>query len=274
MNCRLFRRHLDAFLDGEVDPATQIEFERHVSSCAGCQEQFAFERAARSANKEVLSAVRAPDALRARVMETLASPVPAQKDAPLIRVFMLPARYSVPMAAAAVVLFLAGGVIMPRFHNASAVTAASAGLPIFEDVVRLHSAQLPSDVANPAQDQVLSWFRDKVEFPVRPAAFEGNPDVHLLGARLSTVGQHRAALLYYDVHGRRMTVVMYARPEPNDDASAPGVYIEKIRGRTVAYKRVGGYTVSSMQHDGVTYVITGDMDHDALLRLAASANVR
>ena len=30
MSCKLVRRHLGAFVDGELEPATQIEFERHL----------------------------------------------------------------------------------------------------------------------------------------------------------------------------------------------------------------------------------------------------
>ncbi|MBT8470823.1 MAG: zf-HC2 domain-containing protein, partial [Deltaproteobacteria bacterium] len=32
MTCRLVRRHLGAFIDGELDPASQIEFERHLEA--------------------------------------------------------------------------------------------------------------------------------------------------------------------------------------------------------------------------------------------------
>ena len=47
MSCRLVRRHLGAFVDGEIDPATQIEFERHLEACPGCQERLAFESSLR-----------------------------------------------------------------------------------------------------------------------------------------------------------------------------------------------------------------------------------
>ena len=31
--CELFQRHVGAFVDGELDPATHIEFEEHVAGC-------------------------------------------------------------------------------------------------------------------------------------------------------------------------------------------------------------------------------------------------
>src|SRR5687767_2819156 len=114
MNCGLFRRHLDAFLDGEVDPATQIDFERHAMACAGCQELTELERALRARVKDSLRGVPAPAALRDRICASLAAapaPAPGPGSAPvrdgMLRNGILRARYSVPigLAAAAALAF-------------------------------------------------------------------------------------------------------------------------------------------------------------------------
>jgi anti-sigma factor RsiW len=293
MNCRLFQRHVDAFLDAEVDPTTQIEFERHLAVCAGCQELLAFERASKRSIKAALSGVAASDALRERVAMRLASePRPlAQRTEtgagddgrrPLFKVYMLPRRYAIPVAlaaAAAVIVAAVGRGAGGSAANESDIMAAEAGsLPLFEEVARLHATPLPADVRDPQDEQVLSYFRGKVEFPVRPAAFPTNP-AKLVGARVSSVRERRVAALYYEVHGRRMTVVVYSDPRLQAQAHAqvlfggPGMLVERVNGRPVMHRRVGGYTVSAMQYDGLTYALTGDMDERTLVRMAATAQV-
>ena len=296
MNCRLFERHVDAFLDAEVDPTTQIEFERHLAGCASCQEVLAFERATKRSMKAALGGITAPDALRERLAARLASeprlPQVASSalaglDAedgprPLFRVYTLPRRYAIPVAlaaAAAVVIAAVGRGAGGGTANESDVMAAEAGsLPLFEEVARLHATPLPADVSDPGDDQVVSYFRGKVEFPVRPAAFpDGN--AKLVGARVSNVSASRVAALYYQVHGRRMTVVVYSDPRLRAQAQTqvllggPGMFLERVNGRPVAHRRVGGYTVSAMQYDGLTYALTGDMDERTLVHMAATAQV-
>lgn len=298
MNCRLFQRHVDAFLDAEVDPTTQLEFERHLAVCAGCQELLAFERALKRSTKAELCRVTAPDVLRERLaMRLVSEPKPLAASAggdargraaeddgrrPLFRVYTLPRRYAIPVAlaaAAAVVVAAVGRGAGGHTASESDIMAADTGsLPLFEEVARLHATPLPADVRDPQDEQVLSYFRGKVEFPVRPAAFPTNP-ARLVGARVSSVGERRVAALFYEVHGRRMTVVVYSDPRLRAQAHAqvllggPGMLVERVNGRPVAHRRVGGYTVSAMQYDGLTYALTGDMDERTIVRMAATAQV-
>jgi hypothetical protein len=307
MNCALFRRHVDAFLDAEVDPTTQIEFERHVSVCADCQEFLAFQRVLKRSVRAALADHRAPEALRERIAAVLAAPAPPRSltvtggrgldrgaaaqgrttsddAAPLVRLRVLPRRHAAPaalVAAAALVgVWVGRGGGWAVFGDESEASVASALPPIFEDVARLHSTPLPADVADPREEQVVSYFRGKVEFPVRPAAFP-RENARLVGARMSHVSDRRAAALYYDLRGHRVTVVVFADPRvrlPSDvvrtSVLAPGIVVEQVGNRPVLRRRVGGYTVSAVQYDGLTYAITGDMDERTLVRLAGSVQVR
>ena len=298
MNCRLFQRHVDAFLDAEVDPTTQIEFERHLSVCASCQEVLAFERATKRSTKLALGGITAPAALRERLTLRLAAEPqhaePRHSDPgghelahddgrrPLFRIYTLPRRYAIPLAiaaAAALVLGVVGRGAGGRTAGEHDVLAAEAGsLPLFEEVARLHSTPLPADVRDPRDEQVVNYFHGKVEFPVRPATFP-NGNAKLVGARVSSVSDRRAAALYYEVRGRRMTVVVYSDPrlrsQPQTQVllGGPGMFVERVNGRPVAHRRVGGYTVSAMQYDGLTYALTGDMDERTLVHLAATAQI-
>ena len=39
MNCEEADRFLDAYLDGELDPAKRAELEEHLAGCAECQQK-------------------------------------------------------------------------------------------------------------------------------------------------------------------------------------------------------------------------------------------
>ncbi len=280
MNCRLVHRYRDAYIDGEVDPTTAIEFEQHLSSCAGCQEDVAFARGFKAQVRGALVGTRAPQTLRDRIRFAM-DEVDRERAAaasPFVRIMTLRARYALPVAAAAVVLMaLSYALSSGESHSESAAerslsattASAAASVPIFEDVVRVHASDLPADVPGEQPQEVTRWFRNKVAFPVRPAEFERS-DARLLGARLSNVRERRAAALFYDVGGSRVTVVVFDQPSHLDE----GLRRTRLLGREVRYQQVGGYVVPVREQSGITYAFTGDLDRRSLLSLAATAHVR
>jgi anti-sigma factor (TIGR02949 family) len=300
VSCRIVRRHLDALVDGELDTTVQVEFDAHLSGCSICREQAMFSRAVKQAVKQELGSARAPDRLRLRVLtalESAPSPASAQADrlaAPLLgehdlvggqrrplRVWMLPARYAIPAAAAAVFCIAVGARTDDGEADEAAVAATA--VPLFEDVVRRHSSEHPAEVAGPPQ-QVVGWFRGKLEFPVRPIEFDAHDHARLIGARLSNVRDRDAAAFYYEVRGHRVTVLVFEPPrfrmtreslgQPFAAAPPlPGAQRVQVRGRELYYRQVRGYTVPVVQHDGLTYAFTGDLDSQAMIQLAATARV-
>jgi anti-sigma factor (TIGR02949 family) len=285
VTCRVVRRHLGVLVDGEVDPATQIEFERHLMACAPCQEELAIERAMRAQVREALRGPSAPAGLRGRVLAALDA-VPEdetpgaddrlgersrhREDTGAVRVFSLRPRYAVPLAAAAAALFVLGLPSTSERRTPAADAPAVATSSLLADVVRLHSHALPADVKGPEPVQVVRYFDDKVGFPVRAARFDRS-DVQLTGARLAHVRDRRAAALYYDVRGRRMTLVVFEPP-----AAAfpePAGLRARLGARDVYYQQVGGHVVPVRRQGGLTYAMTGDLPRRQLLSLAASFEV-
>jgi len=285
--CTLVNRHAGAYLDGELDPATQLDFERHLDTCASCQERLAFELAFRDRVDEALGGVQAPASLKQRLLLDLDGVDEArakEHGGALIR-FWSPfsrgaagergrfSKGSLALAAAAAILLFGGSAI--GFRSGSGVDTASLGGSamgagsLLEDVVRLHSSALPSDVPEAKQDTVARYFEGKVRFPVRPASFE-RQDIRLVGARLSSFHDRRAAALYYDAAGRRVTMVVMDSPPP---ALLTGASRVLARGHEVYYRDVHGYTVPIRRQHGLTYMFTGDLTRPALLDLAASAHV-
>ena len=272
--CRVVKRHVDALVDGELDSSAQIEFEKHLAGCVICREHAMFAQSMKRASKQALGGVKAPEHLRLRVMTALDSaprrtvsvvPVkPDERRAPTPRQDSRLARYALPAAAVAVVAL---GFATQTDDAADAVAIEAAGVPVFEEVVRRNERDHPPEVqGSPAQ--MTTWFQRKLEFPARPVDFGPRADAELLGARLSNVREREAAAFYYAVRGHRVTVLVF-EPPPETFRGADHVRME---GHDLYYRTVHGYTVPMVQMGGLTYAFTGDLDRDAMIRLAASAH--
>ena len=260
MTCGLVQRHMGALVDGELDPATQIEFERHVDVCADCQELIELDQLIRSELRTRAQATVTPSSLEQRVRLALEQ-APKQGRTPFVTVSPVPLKQAVPMVAAAAALFVVLG--STGVSEDANVTSAS----MLEDVVQLHSSQLPSDVPEPGPTQVAQYFRGRVAFPVRPARFD-RQDARLVGARVSNVREERAAALFYEVQGRRVTVVVF----PSRAGTVVGSPV-RLGNHDLFYGSARGYSVPVRHVDGLSYAFTGDLDRDSLMRLAASARV-
>ena len=275
MNCGLVRRFIGAYVDGELDPASQIDFERHLAVCSGCQEVLAFERVFRHQLREVIGRSRAPDALRDRICAALAeAPPPAgfRREPALIRVFSLRARYAIPVAAVAAVAFVVIGALdaEPAVPGAEPSTRRAGAMPLFQDVARIHRSELPPDIRDNAPQKVGDYLRTKVHFPVQPASFDQG--VELVGGRVTNVRDGTAAALYYQTFDqRRMTVVVTDRqPMPLEQAA----FRFTFGNQTVFYQRVGAYTVPVRQEDGLAYYFIGELERDKMIRMAATSRLR
>lgn len=290
ITCEVFRRHVDTVIDGEVDPNTQIDFEQHLADCGPCRVHLAF---ARSFKRQLRDAVlESSPAARAELTERIkkaldveearqraaAGGVPIGATAaarpPLglsgVRLVPMKARYAVPAAAAVVALAVLasyeGG--NPDVElDAAGIDATLTGVSYLDDVVERHAREHPAEVSGPPM-QVASWFQGKLEFSVRPIEFSRS-DVRLVGARLSSVRDRDAAAFYYDVHGRRVTVVVFEGPTPMPQAVQP----THVAGRALYIGHARGRTIPVVQHHGLSYAIAGDLDSRSLLQLAASAHI-
>ncbi|MBW1906162.1 MAG: zf-HC2 domain-containing protein [Deltaproteobacteria bacterium] len=262
MSCKLVRRHLGAFVDGELDPATQIEFERHLEACPGCQEHLSFESSLRQQTRDSIGGIHAPEHLWGRAIHRLDAIDEARMEhTPLIEVRPMRWRQTWPIAAAAAAVLIIGGVVgLPE-----GAEYQSAGM--LQDVVNLHSQALPSDVQAEAPQEVVRYFQGKTPFPVQPAKFE-EPGMKFAGARYIRVGTHPAAALYYIRDGRRVTLLVFQSPGLMRNA-----HRTHVGGRELYYHNVGANVVTIRQHAGVNYAFFGDLDRGTLFQLTANARV-
>jgi anti-sigma factor RsiW len=122
---------------------------------------------------------------------------------------------------------------------------------------------------------VASWFRGKVDFPVRPPQLT---EARLVGARFHRIQDRDGAYLTYDhpgtpalPGGRKVSVFVF---DPH--GADPRAELSESRRVTVGQRDVymgqrGAYRSAVFQRDGVGYVVTADMDEASMLRLVSGA---
>ena len=103
---------------------------------------------------------------------------------------------------------------------------------------------------------------------MQPVSFNG-ADARLVGARISNVSDREAAAFYYTVRGRRVTVMVFEPPDGLDRVAQR----TNVRGQNMYYGQAHGYTVPVVQHNGLSYAFTGDLDSRSLMQLAATARL-
>jgi anti-sigma factor (TIGR02949 family) len=274
MDCKLVRTHLDAYVDAELEPTPVIEFERHLDGCPLCRNELTMGRMVQQGLRD-LPRPEAPAALRKRVLRSLDS-AEAADEASTNRRGAWTAVLSVAAMAA-----LAAGITVQSDSPAgtSGPLLAADAMGLFGDIVARHTDQLPADIPAEPPEQVTNWFRGKVGFRVRSVEF-AEPQVHFVGARVSHIRDRQAASFYYTLGGNRLTTVVFeASPTLkralNDEnlLMQSGAHRERIGSRLVTYQNVQGYTVPMVEHDGIVYAFTGDLDQRRLLRLVGSARL-
>jgi len=272
MDCRLVRRHLSAYVDGELEPTAMLELEEHLTCCAGCGLQWRFVGALKLEVRKQFVPARAPTYLRARVQSALLSVPQDVEEQPTSHVW-----WTIVSVAASVLLVTGALVGTDRGSPGSVYAASSNPLDVVREVVDRHKDRLPVEISTPVPEKATSWFRDKVGFRVRSVEFS-EPQVHFEGARMSQVGNNQAAKLYYRVGDSQLTLVMF-KPSPSleemlrSDSLLENAGVKRVRmsGREVPYRTLQGYTVPFVQDNGIVYAFTGDLDQRMLLQLVATA---
>lgn len=218
MSCELVARHLDSYVDRELDLELAKAVREHVNACVVCRRRVA-ER--ESLGRLVQSApyYQAPDRLWAEVAAS------AGHQTPLRRLVTW-------AAAAVVVLAVGGGLSLLQ-------SARGRDTRLVDEVIDGHVRSLMADhlfdVESTDRHTVKPWFLGKLDFspPVSDLAAIGYP---LVGGRLEYLGGHPAAALVYE--RRRHTINVFVSPER--EAAADPAIATSVRGFHVHHWVRGG----------------------------------
>ena len=250
MNCKENRKYLDAYVDGELEPGRMLEVEAHLETCDTCQSLVLVKRRMIAELSELRS-VKAPDHLRRRI-EMM------RGGRHRVRNWALAA---VPVAAAASFLL----VMLQMGHSGQNEEQAA---DVVNDVVARHSLALPMEVSGPDPSQAASWFRGKVDFPVRAPSLNVQ-QASFEGARLSNVQAHQAAHMTYNVEGHRVTLMIFNR----HNTALEGGRQVKVGNRDVILGQRNGYNVAVLLNGDLAYALSSDLPQDRLLSLVGKMKI-
>ena len=138
---------------------------------------------------------------------------------------------------------------------------------VLEQAQRSYQAEMPMDITGSDCGSIASWFRGRVDFPVHAPALGGGATCQ--GGRLVNVGERPAAYL------------ALPRPRPaigwrcwsSIRATSPSMAPERrvINGREIYIGSGPGISTATYRDRGLGYVVTADLDEDALTRLVTTS---
>jgi len=229
---------MNAYCDGELDPASAIEFERRLADDESLKAKYSrllsLRRAVRSLPQHDM-----PSGLQARIQSALDADRPGQVGRPAQVGRSRQRGWSFQALAAAAVF---GAVI------ASSVMLTMERYDLHEDVarqivaghIRSQLAPQPFDVASSDRHTVKPWFTSRL--PMSPQVVDLAPQGFLLvGGRLDVVGHDPVATIVYK-HAAH-TVSLTTLPP----------------GQSVPDQAIAGYNVRSWSDAQFTYIAVSDL---------------
>ena len=247
MSCARTRQMLDAWIDGELDPATSAELAQHFTLCAACSTLRDDRVALLKRVKAGSTYFETPPQLGSAVMRRLAA-LQETRPSPLRRVSWWQA-----FALAAAVAVMSSAL---TFTIMRAPVDTVASLPWPEQVATRHIAGLSDprhliEVASSDRHTVKPWFQGKTDFAPSVVDLSANGYV-LLGARLERFGAQPAAVLVYKFREHPISLFM----------------IRSAIDEPLSVKTVRGFSTATWATGGVRFAAVADSDSHEIERFA------
>ena len=170
---------LSAHIDGELDAAEALDMAAHLATCEGCAAEYALLLNTVESMRQQLPPLRAPDALRARVVAAIHTEARPRERTPSV-----PRSPRFWAAAAAVVVMIGAA------YEIGARASAPSATPTAEALVTAHVRSLQAghltDVVSSDQHTVKPWFTGKLDFSPSVPRLESD-GFPLLGGRLDYI---------------------------------------------------------------------------------------
>jgi anti-sigma factor RsiW len=240
MSCQEMREFLDAYVDRELDVATTLQFERHLTDCVDCREICEQYQQFHNSVSSRIPYYQAPpelgDKVRAMLRPTVEERFPRWRG------------WAIAAGLAGLLIF---GAALFRL-----MIPAPESQMLAEQVVSSHIRSLManhlSDVVSTDQHTVKPWFSGKLDFApvVKDLAPKGFP---LVGGRLDYINNHSAAALVYK--RRQHTINLFLWPSSESDSSPRSITIK-------------GFNVVEWTHSHMAYWAVSDLNADELTEFA------
>lgn len=243
MNCQPARLLIDAYADGELDPAGVLELEKHFRDCPGCAQAFRDVQNLKKSLKQEALRFSTPAELRQRLKTELR---PAAESARPVWIWNWLTTATTSAAVICLALLLSAVFIHP-----------SARQQLAQEIVSSHIRSLmvnhEMDVASSDQHTVKPWFDGKLDFspPVKDLAAQGFP---LIGGRLDYLNNRAVAALVF--HRAKHVINLFIWPT-GESNSEP-----------VMRPTINGYNLIHWSQGGMTFWAVSDLNEKELMEFA------
>lgn len=269
MNCTAIRPYLQAFVDDELSPERSIDVELHLNECSECATEVELVGSLAEATRVSVTEVNMCPEFRARLCQCVADERKRQETP---RITPLSWRVIAPLAAAAgLTLFFSSGYSHVNrqqdaedWQSPSSTVNASNQDNLVDMLVRHHASRENTGVTD------VEGMEPQLGFPVRPpdlarygAQFEGATLLRVNG------GRAQAAMLRYNLGGRRVTLYLY-NPEEVPLRAQRALQPRVVGDRAVFVGSRRGYSIATYEQQGVGYAVAGDLSGDESAELVAA----
>lgn len=249
MNCREFRSHLHAYIDGELGVEATLAAQSHAAECPRCGQLADAERAFRAMVRQAPQEP-APPQLRARILAMCRAERRRGTWRPRL---VWP---SLAAAAAALVLMLWPTGWMGRTPDVQRA--------LVDTHVAYAQLERPAEFTSAARADVEAWFVQRIGMQV-PVPDYTPAGIRLIGGRVASAGGRKVAYVLYE----KGHVLMSVFVAPADGAAA------RLRGEDVVYlghryamREDRGYRTVSWEAAQVVFTLVSALDPEALLKCA------
>ena len=268
LSCERCRKYLAFFLDQALGVKESLDVQEHLQECPECTDLVAAERAVRAAVRQ----------------QAATAPLPQVEKQQLIRRAMQQRRHRWPqlamlreavqwrdvglgaaLAAAMLLVFLSPMRDLLRGDNA-------ANKFVHETAMAYHTyldQDVPMEVKTSDDGQLIRWANDVIGHSLHVPCITDKA-AQLVGGRLCRLRDRKGLAMKYRHEGSDLLVFAL-----RDAAlSLPDRRMTPTEGGKFYVQHVAGRPVILWQRAGVTYSMVGDIDHQALLRMAGSVRYR
>jgi anti-sigma factor (TIGR02949 family) len=238
MNCEEADRFLDAYLDGELDPAERAELEQHLAGCAECQQKLDRLRQFREFFTANAPHYPAPPELKGKVLAR----IEIRRRSALTALVRQPWLYAVALLVVSLVLaWLKFFPDLPELIATQAVASYQ----------RAALLERVCDVVSPDPGVVKPWFSGKLDFS--PPVVLPGLNFQMRGGRLDVLNNRKVAAITYKRDKDLITIFAWpgsGNPIPKKDWSMSGDMV-----CTWNIKGLNFVAVSNMDDRGMDEVV-------------------
>lgn len=268
LSCEQCRKYLAFFLDQALGVKESLDVQEHLQECPDCADLAAAERALRAVVRRQAATTPLPEAAKQQLIRSAVQ----QRRHRWQRLATLheavqwrDVGLGVALTAAVLLVFLSP---LRDLLNGDDTTRKF----VHETAMAYHTymdQDVPMEVKTSDDGQLVRWVNEVIGYPLQVPCIT-DKTTQLMGGRLCRLRDRKGLAMRYK-HADADLVVFAFRDAA---LSLPARRMTPTKAGRFYVQHVSGRPVILWQRAGVTYSIVGDIDRQALLRVAGSVRYR